>query len=207
MNPQIESELLKKHWNSVHEIYYLLNEKVNNNQNEIEFDELYDFLLIQWKKIYPSFVFSPIRNRVLNLFLKAQKADFKLKSSTNSNTKTYGVYYYLLQYFSLGVIPYEEYEDFPKIRLLSSETGSLNLILYDLFEEICLELGLESITNGELFDEREEFYQIELDLLSSFLSECWNEIKSQTNLNVKAVLFEATGGDAEYDLDNKIKIL
>lgn len=58
MKPQIESELLKKHWNSVHEIYYLLNEKVNNNQNEIEFDELYDFLLIQWKKIYPSFVFS-----------------------------------------------------------------------------------------------------------------------------------------------------
>lgn len=159
------------------------------------------------EKDISKFCFQPLRNRVLNLFLKAQKADFKLKSSTNSNTKTYGVYYYLLQYFSLGVIPYEEYEDFPEIRLLSSETGSLNLILYDLFEEICLELGLESITNGELFDEREEFYQIELDLLSSFLSECWNEIKSQTNLNVKAVLFEATGGDAEYDLDNKIKIL
>ena len=205
-NFEIKSNLLREKWDSINTIYYSLKEELSKNKSGIEFDQLYDFLLEEWRNIYPSFVLHPIKEKILNLFFQAQTTDFKLKTPTRDKTKVYSVHYYLLQYFSIGIIPHHDYESFPDIRLKSSESGDPNLILYEIFEEICSELGLDSITEDDLFYDSSEFYQIEVELLSDFLSKCWNETKSKTKLNVKGILFESTGADTDYNLDKNKKI-
>ena len=205
-NFEIKSSLLREKWDSINTIYYSLKEELSKNKSGIEFDELYDFLLEEWRNIYPSFVLHPIKEKVLNLFFQAQTTDFKLKTPTKDKTKVYSVHYYLLQYFSIGIIPHHDYENFPDIGLSSSESGNPNLILYDIFEEICSELGLDSITEDDLFYDSSEFYQVEVALLSDFLSKCWNETKSKTKLNVKGILFESTGAGIDYNLDENKKI-
>ncbi|CAM1349454.1 MULTISPECIES: hypothetical protein [Tenacibaculum] len=205
-NFEIKSNLLREKWDSINTVYYSLKEELSKNKSGIEFDQLYDFLLEEWRNIYPSFVLHPIKEKILNLFFQAQTTDFKLKTPTRDKTKVYSVHYYLLQYFSIGIIPHHDYESFPDIRLKSSESGDPNLILYEIFEEICSELGLDSITEDDLFYDSSEFYQIEVELLSDFLSKCWNETKSKTKLNVKGILFESTGADTDYNLDKNKKI-
>ncbi|GFD73600.1 hypothetical protein KUL113_30200 [Tenacibaculum sp. KUL113] len=205
-NFEIKSNLLREKWDSINTVYYSLKEELSKHKSAIEFDQLYDFLLEEWRKIYPSFVLYPIKEKILNLFFQAQTTDFELKTPTKDKTKVYSVHYYLLQYFSIGIIPHHGYESFPDIRLKSSESGDPNLTLYEIFEEICSELGLDSITEDDLFYDSSEFYQIEVELLSDFLSKCWNETKSKTKLNVKGILFESTGADIDYNLDENKKI-
>lgn len=205
-NHELKSELLKEHWDSIATVYHSLKKELASNSFEIDFDELYDFLLEEWERIYTSFVLSPFRKEIISLFSKAQTTDFKLKTPSKNKTKVYAVHYYVLQYFSIGIAPYHSYEDFPDLCLNSSASNDPNLVLYDIFEEICSELDLDSVTEDELFYDRSEFYQIEITLLRNFLSECWNEAKAITKSDVRGILFEATGADIDYNLDDNTRL-
>ncbi len=203
-NFEIKSNLLREKWDSINTVYYSLKEELSKYESGIEFDELYDFLLEEWRSIYSSFVLYPLKEKILELFLQAQKISSKLEHSAKEESKIYSVHFYLYQYFHIGIIPPDHS---PDLSLDTANIGNPNKILYRVFEEICSELELDHITKSDLFDEDfEDFYEVEVELLRFFLSECWNEVKSQTKLNVKGILFESTGADIDYNLDENKKI-
>lgn len=206
----IESELLQEHWETINIAYGSIVKIVKEeeaNEDELDFEEnlfnrLYDIIFSQFREIYPAFVLDPIKDEVLTLFEKAQTTDLNLKNPSKSTTKVYSVYYYVLQYFTIGIQPYYDYEKFPDLSLdRPDNSADLNLLLYELFEEIWEELALEDITGEEIFDDKTEFYDLEVAYLSEFLSNCWNEIKAKTNAKVVGILDEATACGETFSLD------
>lgn len=205
----IKSELIRKHWEFVNVVYGSLVETLKEDELETEksilrvtlFDKLYDVMLYQWGKIYPKFVLHPKKDEILTLFHTAQTSDLYLKKSSKSATKIYSVHYYVLQYFSLIVEPYQEHDfnKFPDLRL--KETGDLNRLLHIIFDTIWYELELEDKTGEEIFYDDSEFYDTEVELLADFLSKCWNETKSKTKIDCIAVLSESTAADGICLLD------
>ncbi|WP_298424226.1 hypothetical protein [uncultured Kordia sp.] len=207
----VKSELLQKHWELINVAYGSLVKKLKENENDTEdefgfgitlFDQCYDIIFSQWREIYPKFVLHPIRDEVLALFLEAQTTDLKLKKPSKNTTKVYSVYYYVLQYFAIGIQPYHDYDEFPDLSLdRSDKSDDLNLLLYNIFETIWYELKLDDKTEEDIFDDKSEFYDLEVDFLSDFLSKCWNETKAKTNTNVIGILDEATACGITYSLD------
>ncbi|WP_196887463.1 hypothetical protein [Aureivirga sp. CE67] len=198
---EIKSDLLKEHWENASEIYYFLEKELKDLDYEEDYEKLDEIIFEAWEKFYSDFVLNPIKEDVLKMFHHAQTSDFESKSSMEGETKIYSVYYYLAQYFSIGIATYDQSEDFP-----SFEFNDLNMTLYYIFEEIVEELNLEGFTEEDLFEEKCDYYDLEVELLSEFLSECWNEVKTQTKQNVKAFLSEATGCGGEYSLDENREI-
>ena len=206
----IESELLHEHWETINIAYgsivkIVKEEEANEEELDFEvnlFNRLYDIIFSQFREIYPTFVLDPIKDEVLTLFEKAQTTDLNLKNPSKSTTKVYCVYYYVLQYFTIGIQPYYEYEKFPDLSLNRPDRSTdLNLLLYELFEEIWEELALEDSTGEEIFDDKTEFYDLEVAYLSEFLSNCWNETKAKTNTKVVGILDEATACGDTFSLD------
>lgn len=205
----VKSELLRKHWELINVTYGSLAEKIKESETDDEFDygmtlfeQCYDVIYDQWREIYAQFVLYPIKDKILALFLEAQTTDLKLKTPSKSTTKVYSVYYYVLQYFAVGIQPYHAYEEFPDLSLdRPDESIDLNLLLYSIFETIWYELKLDDITEEDIFDDKHEFYDLEVKLLSDFLSKCWNETKTKTNADVIGILDEATACGDTYSLD------
>ena len=66
---------------------------------------------------------------------------------------------------------------------------------------------IDSLIDDELFDDRSEFYDVEVRLLSDFISKCWIEAKSFTKINAIGILVESTSVGETYSLDeNKVLI-
>ena len=104
-------------------------------------------------------------------------------------------------------MPYHEYDSFPDLGLKTANSGNLNLLLYNLFDELWSELKIDSLIDDELFDDRSEFYDVEVRLLSDFLSKCWIDAKSFTKINAIGILVESTSVGETYSLDeNKVLI-
>ena len=215
MEEEVKSKLLKENWHFIEDVYIKLKNKSSktqkgilsffkSDQEDLSFKEVYDVLLNEWKIVYPKFVLEPIREDVLELFFKAQNTDFTQNNELDVKQRSYYVHYYLCQYFSLGIIPNGESNNFPDMSLNTSNYEDKNLELYEVFEAIYTELNFDSLTEEELFDDNSEFYQAEVVMLRSFLSECWNETKLKTNLDVKGVLIESTGADDAYSLDDNL---
>tara|TARA_R110002111_G_scaffold158539_1_gene225363 strand:- start:16990 stop:17679 length:690 start_codon:yes stop_codon:yes gene_type:complete len=213
----IKSELLIENFETIYPTYLDFKELVADfnskldTDNEIDsetfFYSLYDVALKQWKHIYPKFVLYPIKNEITETFIKAQKADFKLINPSKFKEKIYCVHYYILQYFSIGIMPYHEYDSFPDLGLKTANSGNLNLLLYNLFDELWSELKIDSLIDDELFDDRSEFYDVEVRLLSDFISKCWIDAKSFTKINAIGILVESTSVGETYSLDeNKVLI-
>lgn len=205
-NFNVKSELIKKHWKHVNELYVSYKELLEtyDEDEELPYDELYDIGFEHWKEQYFGFVLEPIRDKVLDFFYKAQITDFKSAGTVKRKEKTYLIFYYLYQYFSLGIKAYHEDEEFEEIRL--DVSMDLNMDLYRVFEEVWEEFGLGTKLDAELFEEKEEFYAIEVEMLKPFLSECWNAAKLKSSKKVKGILLEATGGDIGHSLDNNQKL-
>ena len=210
----IESELLHEYWELINEVYGLAAERLKKEEENVEdfsfestlFNDLYELFLHHWKKIYPAFVLYPKKEEILSMFLRAQNSDLYLKSPSKSKTKIYSVHYYIAQYFSITVEPYHEYDvsKFPNIQ--SKDSEDLNMLLYEIFEEIFEELELEEETGEGIFDDKTEFYDAEVEFLTKFLAQCWNETKSKTKTNAVAVRTESTaiGDTVLLDDDKKL---
>ncbi|MGG5507671.1 MULTISPECIES: hypothetical protein [unclassified Myroides] len=205
----IQSELLKKHWDLIGETYVVAKEKYkvcfSNNTDEMnwKYQKIFDFLVEKWKDIYPKFVLIPIENQVFEMFYKIQTKGFEKEKNISEEIDKFSVYYYLCQYFYLFVIPSLRdnytYEDYPRFEI---KTDNQNLLLREIFSELWYELT----GNDEEFEEfddldLEEFNDIEFFLLSSFLTKCWNETKTKTGTKVIAILSEATNVGENYFLD------
>ncbi|MDT0557226.1 hypothetical protein RM697_01115 [Ichthyenterobacterium sp. W332] len=214
-NFKFKSELLNNNFDVIYPTYLSYKGLITDynlkleTEDEIDsrtfFYSLYDVTLKHWNNVYPKFVLTPIKDDIIEAFVKALKTDFKLKKPSKFNEKIYFVYYYILQYFSIGIKPYHEYESFPNLGLKTADSGDLNLLLYDLFEELWDELDIESLIDDELFDDRTEFYNSEVQFLSEFLSRCWNEAKTLTTIKAIGILGEATAVGETYSLDdNKV---
>ncbi|EDP97067.1 hypothetical protein U8527_01955 [Kordia algicida OT-1] len=210
----VKSELIRKHWKFVNEVYGSLVEALKENELETEksplrvtlFDEIYDLMLFHWEKIYPEFVLHPKKDEILNMFHKAQTSDLHLNKPSKKTTKIYSVHYYVLQYFSLIIEPYHEY-DFDKFGdLCLEETGDLNRLLHQIFDTIWYELKLTEKTGEDLFYDDSEFYDTEVALLTDFVSKCWNETKEKTKIDCVAVLSESTAADGICLLDEDKKL-
>jgi len=213
----VKSELLRKHWKFINVTYGSLVKIVKENESKTDtdtdisfrfemtlFDQFYDIIYDQFREIYQKFVLHPIRDEVLTIFHKAQTSDLKLKTPSNNNTKVYSVYYYLYQYFSVQIEAYHECEEYVHFEL--DDADDLNLLLYELFETIWHELNLGTKTEEELFDDKSEFYDLEVKFLSEFLSKCWNETKAKTKINAIGILTEATSIGTTYSLDENKEI-
>ncbi|MCF2875925.1 MULTISPECIES: hypothetical protein [unclassified Tenacibaculum] len=207
----IKSELLNDNLETIYPVYLNFKELVTDyNLNldtddefdiQILFESLYLNALYYWEEIYPKFVLDPIKKEITEAFIEAQKTNFKLKEHSKFEEKIYLIHYYILQYFSIGIKPYHEHESFPNLGLKTANSGNLNLLLYNLFTELWHELKIDSLIDYELFDERSEFYNIEVKLLSDFLSKCWNEAKLKTNVKSIGILVESTAVGQTYSLD------
>ncbi|MBS9767424.1 MAG: hypothetical protein KGV44_07780 [Flavobacteriaceae bacterium] len=210
-NLNIESELLKEHWDLIGASYTKAlkkYEKCNENEEtdeEVKYEELIDFLTEEWKRIYPEFVLKPYENKILDLFYSIQTNKFEKEKNIPSKITKFNVFYYLCQYFYIFVLPNLKddlkYEDYPRFEI---ETNDENIFLRKLFDEIWFELNkdnedseIEELGDFGLF----EFNEIEFNLLSSFLSKCWSETKIKTGSNVIATLSESTGVGKNYFLD------
>lgn len=214
-NPSIKSELINNNLETIYPAYLDFKKLVNDYNLKLDTDEeidsetffysLYNVSLNHWKKIYQNFVLNPIKDEITEVFVKAQKTEFKLKESSKYKEKIYLIHYYVLQYFSIGIMPYHEHESFPDLGLKTADSGNLNLLLYNLFDELWYELKIDSLIDYELFDDRTEFYDLEVKFLSEFLSRCWIQAKSITNINAIGILVESTAVGVTYSLDeNKV---
>jgi hypothetical protein len=210
-----ESELLNEHLEIIYPVYlnfkaladdYNLNVDTDNEFDlETLSEPLYLNALYYWEKIYPQFVLNPIKEKITEVFIEAQKTNFELKSPSQFEEKIYLIHYYILQYFSIGIKPYHEHESFPNLGLKTADSGNLNLLLYNLFEELWYELKIDILTDEELFDDCSEFYDLEVKLLSDFLSKCWNDAKLKTKVKSVGILVESTAVGPTYSLDeNKV---
>lgn len=207
----IKSELLKQHWELISDTFKKAQEKYNEcakkneNDYEIRFKELIDYLTQEWEIIYPKFVLLPYKKEILNLFYKTQTNQFEKEKNIAEKISKFNVFYYLCQYCYIFIIPNTEsdfkYEDYPRFEI---STDDPNLLLYEIFNELWSELNKENLDSEfeELeYSELGKFYKIEFNLLCSFLSKCWNETKIQTGSNVIATLSESTGVGEHYFLD------
>ncbi|MGB0870353.1 MAG: hypothetical protein ACPGSD_12215 [Flavobacteriales bacterium] len=207
----IESSDVKENWELLGPIYIKLKDALEKEKqkeeydDEVDFDVFYDIMLEEWKKIYLEVVLNPIREKITDLFKKALATDYVLKDPIDYDGKVFCVHYYILQYFSIGVLPYHKHEDFPDVSTSLDELGNINLDLYSLFEYLWYELELDEETEEELFYDRSEFYDVEVSYLTAFLSECWLKAKQHTGVNAIAILDESTAVGETYLLDeNKL---
>ena len=207
----IQSEILKNHWNLIGETYVIAKEKYkecysenNTDENIWKYQKVFSFLTEKWKSIYPEFVLLPIENQVFELFYKIQTKGFEKEKYISEAIEKFNVYYYLSQYFYLFVIPSlrdnYKYEDYPRFEI---KTDDQNLLLYEIFGELWNELNEDADDEFGDFDELdlEEFNDIEFRSLGLFLSECWNKTKLKTGSKVIATLSEATSVGENYYLD------
>lgn len=211
-NINLESELLNDNLEIIYPLYLSFQELITEYNTKLDTDDeidsevffyaLYDNAIQHWKKIYSKFALDPIKDEITNIFIKALKTDYKLKVPSKFEEKIYTIHYYILQYFSIGIMPYYEHDDFPNLSLNTDNSEDLNLLLYELFEDLWCELEIDTLIDDELFDDRSEFYNIEVKLLSDVLSKCWNEAKSLTNIKAKGILVEATAVGETYSLDD-----
>ncbi|WP_289043517.1 hypothetical protein [uncultured Olleya sp.] len=211
-NYNFESKLLNDNLEIIYPAYLSLKELITDYNLKLDTDDeidsqtffysLYDVTLKHWNNIYPKFVLNPIKDEITQAFIKALKTDFKLKNPSKFKEKIYFVHYYILQYFSIGIMPYHEHDSFPDLGLKTADSGDLNLLLYDLFNELWDELKIDSLIDDELFDDRTEFYDSEVNYLSEFLSSCWIEAKSNTNIKAIGILGESTAVGETYSLDD-----
>ncbi|GGG07541.1 hypothetical protein GCM10011344_05100 [Dokdonia pacifica] len=211
----LKSELLNNHLETIYPTYLSFKKLVNDYNLKLDtdheiytdtlYDSLYDITLNEWRKVYHKFVLDPIKEEITEVFKKALKIDYKLKKPSKFKEKIYCVHYYILQYFSIGILPYHEHDYFPDLGLKTTDSGNLNLLLYKLFNELWYELKIDTLIDDDLFDDRTEFYDLEVKFLSEFLSKCWKEAKSFTNSKAIGILVESTAVGETYSLDeNKV---
>lgn len=206
----IKSELIRDNWELIKEIFKEAKVKYQEcykktTYDDWKYEELFSFLALKWKEIYPKFVLLPYENNILDLFYSIQNKCFEKEKNIKQEITKFNVFYYLSQYFYIFVIPNiqndYEYEDYPRFEI---KTNDENILLYEIFESLWYELD-EGNEDSE-FDEYddlplEEFYRIEYNLLSFFLSKKWNETKIKTGSNVIATLSESTEVGKHYSLD------
>ncbi|TPD69998.1 hypothetical protein [Flavobacterium microcysteis] len=199
----IQSELLKNHWNVMGTTYLSAKKKNVDDGNN---DAVLEFLHEEWERIYPEFVLNPVKNEVIERFYFAQTKGFEKEKQLNGEVTAFRVYYYLCQYFSLKIEPnvITDYnpENYPQYDIHFSDT---NRLLFDLFSELWDEINRDNESDFYSFEEfdLEEFYETEVDLLQLFLAECWNETKAKTHSTAIAILSEATAVGDDYFLDEK----
>ncbi len=209
----IESEILKNEWHLIGNIFEKAQEKYNccsekNATDEFEkYEEVIEFLIQEYEKIYPKFVLEPYKENVINLFNSIQTKEFEKQKNISNEITKFQVFYYLCQYFYIFVLPILEenieYEDQPRFEI---NTKDENIKLFKIFNEIWWELNKENESSEfELLEDFEllEFYEIQVKLLTEFLSECWLKTKEETNSNVIAIMSESTGVGKNYLLDEK----
>jgi hypothetical protein len=215
-NPKAKSQLLNEYWDLIAQTYISAKEKYkvcysqnNLNEDEWKYQNLFDFLTEEWKRIYPNFVLVPIEKRVLDLFYAIQTKEFEKQKNISQEINKYTVYYYLSQYFYLFVTPtlrdQYNFEDQPRFEI---KTDDENILLLEIFEEIWNELNDKDDDEFGDFDELdlEGFYEFEFNALGAFLSKCWNKTKEETNTKVIATLVESTGAGENYFLDENRNI-
>ncbi|WP_179006563.1 hypothetical protein [Winogradskyella forsetii] len=207
-NSDIQSQLIKNNWqliNSTYEKAYQINSEMKSRTTEIgrwKNETLYKFLEEEYKRHYPVFVLEPIKNDISNLFKKVHNQEFESQMSITDKISLFSVYYYISQYFRILIEPNqnlrsERYSDFPEMEI---ETDDENIKLKDIFKELWEEIINDN--NESWIDVgSEEFYQIEVKMLSGFLSNQWNKAKAENNSNLKAILFEMSDVGERYLLD------
>jgi hypothetical protein len=204
----IKSELIKENLELIELTYRkALKEHNTNKSKTIEPSEwknknVFNILIEEFKRLYPIFVLEPIKNEVLNLFNQVLDRHYEKEKSITKMLNVFHVSYYTVQYFRILIQPLqnrliEEYQQFPKLDI---ETNDENILLNDIFEEVWEEIIDDN--NQPWTDIVDDlFYDIEVNLLSEFLSKCWNETKAKTNSNAKAILSEMSGVGETYLLD------
>ncbi len=110
------------------------------------------------------------------------------------------MHYYLYSYFSLGIVSRDRTFDIS----LFDDPRDFNRIIYDLMEEIWKEVTRNSNLPDDVFDDTAEYYDLEVEIYSRFLSECWNSAKLETREDVIGVLIESTGAGRDYSLDENM---
>ena len=207
----IQSEILKNHWDIIGDTYVKAKEKyeecfLENNDDEDywKYGKVFELLIEEWKIIYPKFVLFPLENKILDLFYTIQTKGFENEKNIKEEINKFTVFYYLTQYLYIFVIPSNRnnfsYEEQPRFEI---KTDDPNLLLREIFEEIWDEINLKDDEEFGTFDELDlgEFYNIEFNSLNVFLSKCWNNTKAKTNTKVIAILSESTGAGESYFLD------
>lgn len=198
----IQSEDLKTHWNLIGPTFIKAQELNVDDGINIK---VYNFLLEEWKRLYPSFVLEPVKKAVMEGFYYAQTQGFEREGKVKEEITVFRVYYYLLQYFSLkiepNVIKEHDIENYPEYDI---HFGDANRDLFMLLSEVWEELDNANTSDAFYFEDVDGYYyETELIYLQTFLSDCWNETKSKTGSTAYAILSEATAGDYDYWLDEK----
>lgn len=196
----IQSKLLKNHWDIISSTYLIAKQK---NVDDGENNAVFEFLKEEWERIYSTFVLHPVKSEVMDRFYFAQTKGFEREKQLKEEITAFRIYYYLYQYFSLkiepNVIKNYNIENYPQYDM---HYGDANQSLYDLFAELWDEINSGNDLDAGSFYEYDlgEFYETELNLLQSFLADCWNETKVKTQSTVIAILSETIHN---YLLDEK----
>ena len=139
----IQSEAIRSNWEIIKPVYFTLRDAFVKEKSkgtplgEDEYDLFYEILFDEWKRIYLDVVLNPLRNTITDLFKQALTTEFTLKDTSKvTSVKVYSVFYYILQYFSIGMEPYHEFEGFRRIKTNLKEVGNINRNLYFLFEDL-----------------------------------------------------------------------
>lgn len=195
----VKSEYLKAYWKIIGDTYIRF--KTIAEQDEKNTSP-YFFLLEEWKRLYPSFVLQPLKNKVMKRFYFAQTKGFEEEKQIKEEITAFRVIYYLAQYFFLKIEPNIIREDKPEILPeYDIHLGDANRKLFLLLSEIWEECNSNIDEDAYLQDFDNYFYDVELAFLQSFLADCWNETKQLTGSKAIAILSEGTAAGYDYLLD------
>ncbi|MEK9612804.1 MAG: hypothetical protein VW080_02625 [Flavobacteriaceae bacterium] len=206
---KIKSKLIREHWELISSTFHkVLKEFQKCKQKEVfddewKYDTVFDVLLEEWNRIYPSYVLLPIQEELRKLFFKVQSKEFEKEKYISSEIDIFCVWYYTCQYFYIFIEPFNLSEQYEKNPRFDINTNDKNLLLLRIFGAIWDEISsVEDPESGEFGEfDLEEFYDAELNLLHFFVSKCWNDVKAITKTKVKAIMNESTGAGEIYYLD------
>ncbi|WP_299886727.1 hypothetical protein [uncultured Lacinutrix sp.] len=181
--------------------------KISKKNKGRDFDNMnyyLEFMLIR-DYLFLVFILNPYMETVKIFFRKIQLSQLDFEDThKNDIIKAADVYYHVYYWNSIFIASE------PSTTFYSNGIIKDRLELHLEFDTELLESVLEQLLEAlgidyEAFQEEEDLstFEIEADsLVTSFLLECWQDVKQETQSKVFGMLFEGTGIGGMYDLDN-----